>query len=378
MLGKASAGRGVSGWLAEFEQIRQGMAAWSGVWTLVLVGAMALVCVTLLILVRRGRRVPESAPVVTGASAGALALSMVRDDEVAHARAAVMALREALRAPGRAGSGALARVVRLEEQGEFLTEAVIAATSLSRNRFGAGRRALPALSALAGGDVAPIRDMLATVSQTGGDTEDVLRHLAAVWLVEDPQQALASARRATALAPRCLAAWSVLALAAHETGALDQARDACETVLKLGTGPDDRSMVAGALGTLGEVHQALGAFERAEDYLRIALTYQAGLARPDSMIRLYLQLSRLHEARGDWNQAADILARALALESQLGRAEGMADLEIQAGDLAKRRGRLPEACSHWVRARQLLQAKGHVTRAAEIDAMITAALRDGR
>ncbi len=364
---------GVNGWL---EQARQRATDWAadGVAWLVAAGnvvgtdglilAGLLVCLVVAVLVRRGahRAVRSSVPTVPDAPTPEV---VARDDGAVRAAATVAAL---MAVPGQP-----ARVVRMEEQGGHLTRMVL-------TLVGSGPSAESALAALGRGETTPALGVLASQARAKAEAGDAsvasaFRDLAALALVDDPAAAVAAARRATVLAPERSEVWSLLALAAAEAGDLREARAAGETVLKLGAGTGDQGLVAGALGILGEVHLAEGALDRAEEYFRIALTYQAGLSRPGSAVRHYQKLCQLHQMRGDLAGAAELLSRALALETQFGRREGLAELESQAGALAHRRGRLPDACRHWARARQLYQEMGRADSAAEIDGLIAAALR---
>ncbi len=361
----------MNGWL---EQARQRVMEWGGtdwahglvtaagtVGTDGLVAAGLLLCLVVALLVRRrGRTSASPAPPV---AATVPALEVVRDDRAARTAAMVAALL-ARPAPS-------ARLVRMEEQGGHLTRMV-------STLIGLGSSAEPVLAALGQGDTGPALAALAGKARAGARNAaaaTAFRDLAALALVDDPGAAVAAARRASELAPERPEVWSLLAVAAAEAGDLAEARVACDKVLTLGGGVADKGLLAGALGILGEIHLAEDALDRAEDYFRIALTYQAGLARPGSMTRHYRNLCRLHQRRGDLAGAADILSRALALETQLGRRDSIAALEQEAGALAHRRGKLPDACRHWARARELFQDLGQADKAAEIDGLIAAALR---
>jgi tetratricopeptide (TPR) repeat protein len=365
-VGRAS---GVDGWLEQTRQRATELADWvatsgKAVGTDGLIAFALLACLGAALLVRRRAMVPEPLPVA--AVPDATAPEMPRDEAAARAAVVVAALM--------AGNEVPARTVRLEEQGGHLTRMALALVAL-------GPSAEAALAALGRRDTGPALTVLATTARARATARDpgaaaAFRDLAALALVDDPAAAVAAVRHAAQLAPDRADVWGLLGLAAAEAGDLGEAKSASETVLKLGAGVGDQSLLAGALGILGEIYLIEGALDRAEEYFRIALTYQAGLARPASMVRNYQKLCQLHQMRGDMTGAADLLSRALALEAQVGRRVGVAELESEAGDLARRRGRLPDACRHWARARLLFQEVGAHDKASEIDRLIAAALRE--
>ena len=306
------------------------------------------------------------------------------EDTGPRAAALVAQTLAALKAGGDAE--ALKRAERIEEQGGHLFHAVNALLRLSRGWSRSARAIEPALAALRGGDSVPALRLLTALagSMTAASAGDpasgaqLLRHSAAVGFVQDPAAALAPAIKASELAPAQPLAWSLLAIVAEELGDHERAKTACETVLKLGAGAGGQGLMAGAVGTLGEIHLAQGDLERAEEAFRIALTYQAGLARPENMVRHYRSLSQVEMARGDWGRAGEIVDKAIALELSLGHREGVADLELQAGLIAQRRGDLGAAFARWAKSRQLFEASGAAEKVEALDSLIARAFKDGR
>ncbi|MEI6559713.1 MAG: hypothetical protein WCO00_15020 [Rhodospirillaceae bacterium] len=278
----------------------------------------------------------------------------------------------------------LKRAARIEEQGRHLFHAVNALLRLSKGWSRSARAIESALTALGKGDTAPAVRVLGSLAEamaakSGGDPvsgAQLFRHLAAVAFLRAPETALAPARRATELAANLPQTWSLLGIVAWDRADYALARDACEAVLRLGVGVGDQGLLAGAVGTLGEVHLVLGDLERAEEAFRIALTHQAGLARPEGMVRHYRGLAQVEMARGDWARAAAIIDKALALEVSLGNREGMADLELQAGLIAERRDDLPGAFSRWTKARQLFEATGAADKVKALEHLIARAMKD--
>jgi len=331
---------------------------------LIAVGLVLCLLVALLVRSRAPAPEPLGAPAVLPESA---APAEAGDDGAA--RAAVTAVVETLAAAHEHP----ARAARLEDHGGHLTRMV-------QTLLGLGASEEAVLAALGHGDTGPALSLLAANARARGEARDpaaaaAFCDLAALALLDDPAAAVAAVRHAAVLAPDRPEIWSLWALAAAEAGDLADARSAAETVLTSGAGDVDQGMRAGALGILGEIYLAEGNLDRAEEYFRIALAYQAGLARPGGMVRHYRKLCQLHERRGDLAGAADLLSRALVLETQVGRGGGVAELEKEAGDLARRSGRLPDACRHWARARLLFQELGQQDRAAGIDGLIAAAIR---
>ena len=307
------------------------------------------------------------------------------DDDIASRAAALVAeALTALRFGANAEAAALKRAERIEEQGRHLFQAVNALLRLSKGWSRSARAIEPALAALRLGDSAAAERLMEGLAGTmaGKDAGDpasgahLLRHLAALRFLRDPAAALEPARRAADLAPGQPLAWSLLGIVAEELADHRLARAACETVLKLGPGAGGQGLLAGAVGTLGEIHLAEGDLERAEEAFRIALTHQAGLARPESMVRHYRSLSQVEMARGDWARAAEIVDKAIGLEVALGHREGMADLELQAGLIAQRRGELSTAFARWAKARQLFEAIGAADKVEALDRLIARSFKE--
>ena len=291
----------------------------------------------------------------------------------------------ALRGGPESDAAAFKRAERIEEQGRHLFHAVNALLLLASGWSRSARAIEPALSALRSGDTGPAARVLETLAASMTATESgdpvsgaqLLRHQAAVIFLRDPAGALAPARKAAELAPAQALAWSLLAIVAEDLADHDLAKSACEAVLKLGGGPAGQGLLAGAVGTLGEIHLARGDLERAEEAFRIALTHQAGLARPDSMVRQYRSLAQVEMARGDWGRASEIIDKAIAIEASLGHREGMADLELQAGLIAQRRGELSVAFARWAKARQLFEAASAGDKLEALDRLIARSLKEG-
>jgi len=375
----------VNDWI---EQARQGVTELIGTGTgldvAVVAGLGLLLALTLAFAAglasRRGRSGGGSRAAVAGREAAGS-----RDDIAPRAVALVAEALTALRSGANAEAAAFKRAERIEEQGRHLFQAVNALLRLSKGWSRSARAIEPALAALRLGDTAPAVRLLDGLAGTmtakeAGDPASgahLLRHLAALSFVRDPAAALAPAREAADLAPGQPLAWSLLGIVAEELADHGLARTACETVLKLGPGGGGQGLLAGAVGTLGEIHLAEGDLERAEEAFRIALTHQAGLARPESMVRLYRCLSQVEMARGDWARAAEIVEKAIGLEVALGHREGMADLELQAGLIAQRRGDLSAAFARWAKARQLFETTGAADKVEALDRLIARSFKEG-
>ncbi len=276
------------------------------------------------------------------------------------------------------------RAERIEEQGRHLFLAVTTLFGLSGDWSRSAKSIESALSALGNGSIEAAIKVLSSLAEamTAEDFHDpgagarLLRHQAALTYLQDPESALDLVLKATELAPEQPLGWSLLGLIAKELRQYDLAQNACETVLKLGAGLGGQGLLAGAVGTLGEIHLAQAKLDRAEEAFRIALTYQAGLARPESMARLYRSLSQVEMARGQWTKASEIIDKAIALEAALGRQEGMAELEIQAGLIAERCDDIAEAQSRWTKARQIFAAIGLSDKATALDRLIARTIQN--
>ena len=340
--------------------------------------AMALVVAVVLALLRQGGSGARRRVGGAGAKSGGRERAATGDDVGLRAGALVGEILAAFRKGPNADAAALKRAERIEEQGRHLYHALGALLLLSKGWSRSARAIEPALVALRRGDGAPAVRLLSSLvdAMTSGESRDwvpgaqLLRHLAAVSFLSDPQAALAPARRAAELAPDQPLAWSLLGIVAEELADYELAKDACEMVLKLGAGIGGQGLLAGAVGTLGEIYLAQGDLDRAEEAFRIALTHQAGLAHPENMVRLYRNLAQVEMARGDWGRAAEIVDKALSIETSLGHREGMADLELQAGLIAQRREDLSSAFARWAKARQLFEASGAVEKVEALDRLI--------
>ena len=298
-----------------------------------------------------------------------------RDETAERAAALVVEVLAALRAGGQ--DRAFKRAERIEEQGRHLFNAIEALLRLSRGWSRSARAIEPALAALRRGDGEPAARLLGSLagSMTAKETADtaaaaLLRHQAALAFLSDPASASVPVRWAVKLAPEQPLAWTLCAIIAEEEGDHALARRACETVLKLGGGSAGQGLLAGAVGMLGEIHLACGDLDRAEEALRIALTHQAGLARPESMVRLYRCLAQVEMARGNWARSGEIVEKAIGLEGSLGHQVGQADLELQAGLISQRRGDLSTAFARWARARQLFEEAGANEKVEALDRLI--------
>ena len=263
------------------------------------------------------------------------------------------------------------RAIRLEEAGGHLTWAVTTLAGIARGRAGEVRTIGPALAALECGEPEPghgVLSALAAVEPAAGAA--LARAQAAIAVLRRPALAMEPARRAVRLMPAAIEAWSLLGIVAEEVDDREAACVASEKVLTLAVRPGDRGMQAAALGTLGEIYRRAGALDRAEEYLRIALTYQLGMAQPGALVRHYRNLGRLYQARGDWAGAAEAVAKALAVSFERSHSFGVAELEVEAGVIAARRGASAEAGGHWAQARRLYLESGHSDKVAEVDALI--------
>ncbi len=339
--------------------------------SLLLLAAAAL---TVMTFRRRGR----SAPLGGGTAVGAPGPVEVPEDVSPRAETLLAECLKHLRSGPNADPTAGKRAERLEEQGRHLFLAATTLLGLAGTWSRSARTIEPALAALREGDTGPAIRVLSALAEAmaAEDAHDpgagarLLRHLAALTCLHAPETALGHALKATELAPEHSLGWSLLGIIAEELGDHDLAQDACETVLKLGAGTGGQGLLAGAVGTLGEIHLARGQLERAEEAFRIALTYQAGLARPESMVRLYRNLAQVEMARRDWTRAGEIIDKAISLEATLGHRESMAELEIQAGLIAERCDDLSGAQARWAKARQIFDAIGTPDKAKALDRLI--------
>ena len=378
----------VEDWIGQAGVWAVALGAWlsarAGPWPAfaLLAAAALLLSLPVIAELRRHRRAPAAPGERDSGRARARALATARADGAARAAAVVADLLAALRA-ARRDDGAQERAERVEELGGNLTLAAVTLIGLARGWSKSARAIEPALAALRRADTAPAREVLramaaAMVRKDGGEAVPsalLIRHLAALTFIHEPAVALEPARWLVDHGPDAPETWSLLGIVAREAGELQQARAACEKVLSLAVRTSDRALSAGALGTLGEIHQAFGNLDRAEEYFRIALTYQAGLERPKAMVRNYRCLAQVYETRHDWPRAAETLAKALALGDAPDDREGAADLEVRAGRVARYRGLVGEACAHWARARQVFDELGWAEKVAELDGWMADAFK---
>ncbi|MEI8393829.1 MAG: hypothetical protein WCF85_03770 [Rhodospirillaceae bacterium] len=367
----------ITGWVTEamqrlpaLDELRARAEAWPPV------AAVILIC--LLILVRRHGRHRTDLAATLRLSARMRAFANARADGTDRAVDSVDGLLTALREQARNDGGAFERAQRLEQRGKHLTQTVTTLSGLARGWSRSARAIERALAALHAGDATAARHVLralgAAMVRRGRDEQAasalLVRHLAAVTFVHDPAAALEPALWTTEHRPEVPDSWSLLAIVAAEAKEWERARTASEKVLSLGI---DRTLLAGALCTLAEVHTAGERFDRAEEYFRIALTYQAGFERPDSMIRTYIGLSDIYIWRSDWSKAGEALSKALALETDL---TGRAELERRAGSVSRRSGNAIDACAHWTRARNLCRELGDTDTVNRLETMIAHAHKE--
>lgn len=336
---------GVDGWIAQAEQWAGKGGVSLGALALA-VGAVVAVLALALVLVRRRRPAAPPPPVADDESGRvkALALANIRADGAARAADVAADLLAALAAAGPAAAPARARAERLEELGGNLTLTATTLIGLARGWSRSGAAIEPAIAALRRGETAPAREVLravaaAVVGKEGGETVPsvvLVRHLATLAFIHDPAEALEPARWLTDHAPDSAESWMLSGTIAAGAGELQQARAACEKVLGLAVATAQRPLSAGALGILGEVHQAFGNLERAEEYYRIALTYQASLERPAAMASLYDRLAQVYETARQWPRAAETLEKASALVAATDP-EAAAALAVRARRVARHR-----------------------------------------
>jgi tetratricopeptide (TPR) repeat protein len=274
---------------------------------------------------------------------------------------------------------ALERAAALEDHNRQLTLAVsvLITAGLERRDIAPGVEA--ALTALEQGEAGPaqaiFRDALTRAGTAAPEARlaAVWRHLGALTELSNADQALEAYQRALELEATSAEAWGQIGVLRLRQGDLASAETACAKAMALARGPQQRGLLAGVAVTLSQVHKARGALDRAEEYLRIALTYQASLSRRPAMARAYAQLGQLHQARSDWPKAEEEYRKALALEQALGQHEGMAEAETQLGAIAKTRGDLFRARDHWHHAARLYREANMPQMARLVDGMVTAA-----
>lgn len=281
-----------------------------------------------------------------------------------------------------AARNAVERAVALEEQNRQLSKLVVDLVRLKLRRPESAAAVDAALADLRAGNIEAVEAVFAGIlgrslrrGPPGNAAEDAAaaRHLGALTFLNDSQRAVAAYRRAVDLEPSNPDGWNQLGTLLLQTGDLDGAYAACQTVMALGHPAADQAVMAVAIGNLGLIFRRRGDLERAEEQFRISLAFHAATGRREGMARQYLNLGQVSQTRGELERAEGFYQKALKVDEGLGRFEGMAGAYGNLGMVRKLRGDIPGACSHWSRARDLYATMGMPHMVRLVEDMVSAA-----
>ncbi|MGQ0594649.1 MAG: tetratricopeptide repeat protein [Gammaproteobacteria bacterium] len=240
-----------------------------------------------------------------------------------------------------------------QDQIEALTETVQA---LARKQDAPGVK--EALAALAQGQTEAAKAIFAKAVEAKAvegaaanrEAAEAARHLGALAVLDDTEEALRWYRRAVELDPANADGWNQLGHLYHWTGPLDQAEAAFRKVVTLGEANADMEAIAAGTGNLRLIYRTRGELDRAEEMYKKALAIEEKLGRQEGMARNYRNLGIIYRKRGELDRAEEMHKKALAIEEKLGRQEGMAADYGNLGLIYRTRGELDRAEEMYTKA----------------------------
>ena len=146
-----------------------------------------------------------------------------------------------------------------------------------------------------------------------------------------------------------------LFIGAHYTDAMDVQGHALQAARAAG----DRAGEAAALLSQGQVHEAVGRNDQAQDRFERALAAFAAVGDRMGEARALFQLGTVFGARAQHEAATDHLTRAVAIFQEIGDPLGEANALSAVGEVLSRCGRYARARDHLVRALRIVEASGY-------------------
>ena len=126
-------------------------------------------------------------------------------------------------------------------------------------------------------------------------------------------------------------------------GNWDAAEKYYQDGLKIAQVQNDRSLVAGFQGQLGDIERLRGNWEKAENLYRQSLELSTELGDRAGMAESWGVLGSIARNRGNWDEAEKLYRQCLELRTELGDRAGMATSWGVLGDIEQCRGRWEKA-----------------------------------
>ncbi|MBT3350360.1 MAG: tetratricopeptide repeat protein [Nitrospinaceae bacterium] len=162
------------------------------------------------------------------------------------------------------------------------------------------------------------------------EAAEAYRHLGAIAFLSETQKALEAYKNVVRLDPNDPDGWNMLGALLLRLGKIDDAKNAIQTVMRLGEETEKKELIAVAYCNLGNIHETREELEDAEYYHLKALATFDQLCRKEGMAACYSNLGNIYLKQGHLDKAKDFCLKALTINKELGRKDGMA---IQYGSL---------------------------------------------
>ena len=144
----------------------------------------------------------------------------------------------------------------------------------------------------------------------------------------------------------------------RDWGNWDQAEQYFRQALKLAQRNDDKSMIAGATGQLGDIERKRGNWDAAERLFRQCLELRQELGDRSGMVVSIGCLGENELGRGNLDAAETLLKDALQQMETLGMTWHIAETNWDLAQLERQRGSHPQAQQHYAVAHQLFTQLG--------------------
>jgi tetratricopeptide (TPR) repeat protein len=129
----------------------------------------------------------------------------------------------------------------------------------------------------------------------------------------------------------------------RDWGDWNQAETYYQQALDLAKAENNRSLIAGLQGNLGDIEQYRGNWDEAERLFRQSLELRTELGDRSGMAESWASLGEIEGNRGNWDEAERLFRQCLEIETELGDRSGMAMTWGSLGDIEKNRGNWDEA-----------------------------------
>jgi tetratricopeptide (TPR) repeat protein len=130
-------------------------------------------------------------------------------------------------------------------------------------------------------------------------------NIAALRYVTNPTEALELLHKATEVDPKNVMLWNDLGHIYRNSGQIEEAINAYNRVLSLGTQNSNREAIVAATGNLGIAYQQVGHIDIAEKYYRDALQMNKDLGRKEGIAAQLFNLGLIYERQNNNEKACD-------------------------------------------------------------------------